>query len=232
MVINKMELCDILNIKTRTLKQIESNNKLCERLENKGYKLINRTKEGRSILYEVELINENKEVYSNLCKYVFNTNKEFEFAKYFISRIITNDNNIIKTNKDIAIIVGVSNQLISNWDNTLINNKMILKNGYYYICVDNNNKEIRECTKEEYKSFYRNKSYIHAFKMLQHRFYNGEITLTELQVASADIGSSIALIENKYYYRIKKYINNTDNKMYIDTLELIKSIYNKELHTT
>lgn len=35
---------------------------------------------------------------------------------------------------------------------------------------------------------------------------------------------------NKYYYRVKKYKTNKDNQLYIDTIELIKSIYgNKDI---
>ena len=32
-------------------------------------------------------------------------------------------------------------------------------------------------------------------------------------------------IENKYYYRINKYKTNKDNKLYLDTSELIKILY-------
>ena len=64
--------------------------------------------------------------------------------------------------------------------------------------------------------------------MLQDRYNNGEITLQELQLASADVGALCQALQNKYYYRIKKYKIDTNNKMLIDTRELIKLLFHIE----
>ena len=70
MILNKKEICNILNITLEALKKIEKNNKLETRLKEKGYKLISRCKEGRKVLYNIEQVNKVQELYSNLIKYI------------------------------------------------------------------------------------------------------------------------------------------------------------------
>lgn len=224
MKVDKEYICNLLNIKQRTLKTIEAENKLNERLEQKGYNLIEKIKEGRKVYYIIEQYNSNKEMYSNMVKYVFNTNKKEEFTKYFCLR--TNENNNFPLSKsDISNKAEVSKRTITTWDNTLIDYNIISKDGYFYFCIDKENRTIKQCIKEEYKSFWRNTAYIKAFKDLQLKYINGTIDLNQLTLASAEIGASVALVTNKYYYRIKKYKTNTENQLYIDTFNLIKNIY-------
>ena len=97
MKVDKEYICNLLNIKQRTLKTIEAENKLNERLEQKGYNLIEKIKEGRKVYYIIEQYNSNKEMYSNMVKYVFNTNKKEEFTKYFC--LTTKENNNLPLSK-------------------------------------------------------------------------------------------------------------------------------------
>ena len=106
--------------------------------------------------------------------------------------------------------------------------KQIQKDGYYYFCIDSINNKIYQCSKEEYNNFWRNSGLLKAFKVLQDRYNNGEITLQELQLASADVGALCQALQNKYYYRIKKYKIYKNNKMLIDTRELIELLFNIE----
>lgn len=221
---DKEYICNILNVKIRTLKTIENNKQLQERLKQKGYTLINKVKEGRKVYYNIEQLSNSKEVYSNMIKYVYKTNKEEEFTKYFTLRTCVNE--LYPLSKmDIADKSEVSKRTVSTWDNTLIDYNIISKDGFFYFCIDKDKQTITQCTIEEYKMFWRNTAYIKAFKDLQMKYINGTIDLTQLQLASAEIGASIALVNNKYYFRIKKYKTNKDNQLYIDTMELIKSVY-------
>lgn len=222
--VDKEYICNLLNIKNDTLRKLESKNKLCERLEKKGYKLIEKLKEGRKVYYILEQERGDKEVYSNMIKYVYNTNKEDEFSKYFSLRTV-NNNNFPLSKNDISNVAEVSKRTVTTWDNKLIDYNIISKDGYFYFCIDKENKTIKQCEKEEYKCFWRNTAYIKAFKDLQLKYINGIIDLNQLTLASAEIGASVALITNRYYYRVKKYKTNTENKLYIDTFNLIKSLY-------
>ena len=224
MILNKKEICNILNITLEALKKIEKNNKLETRLKEKGYKLISRYKEGRKVLYNIKQENKAQELYSNLIKYIYKTNKAQEFGRYFTLRTKAD---IILNKKDIAENSTVSNRTVTKWDNILLKNDIISKDDFFYFCIEENqgNKIIRECSKEEYKNFFKNKAYKEAFKNLQDKYINGEITLNELTLASAEVGAIMQALENKYYYRINKYKTNKNNKLYLDTSELIKILY-------
>ena len=80
---------------------------------------------------------------------------------------------------------------MTKWDNILLKNDIISKDDFFYFCIeeDQENRIIRECSKEEYKSFFKNKAYKEAFKNLQKKYINGEITLNELTLASAEVGA-------------------------------------------
>lgn len=229
---SKEELCTILGIKQRTLKDIEHNNQLENRLENKGYKYINKYKEGKKVFYEIELINENKEVYSNMCKYVYNVNKEDEFSKYFTTRTLSNSNKVLPLNcADISEVAKVSSKTVRKWDATLELKDIIRKDGFYYFSMELETRKIEQCSKEEYLSFWKNKALLSALGALQRRYINGEITLTELQLASMDIGTIITTIKGKYYFKSKKYITNSDNELYNDTIKLIANLYGNNKNT-
>lgn len=224
--VDKEYICKLLNIKKDTLRKIENKNGLCARLNEIGYKLISKIKEGRKVYYEIEQYNNKKEIYKNMVKYVYKTNKKDQFSNYFILRTINNDKFPLNK-RDIAEKAEVSTKTIATWDNRLIDNKIISKDGYFYFCINKDTGEITQCTHEEYKTFWRNKYYIDAFKDLQLKYIKGQITLDQLTLASAEIGATIALIQNKYYYRSKKYKTNEDNLLFNDTMKLICDIYGK-----
>jgi len=229
--LNKEELSSILGITKESLKKIETKGQLEQRLNAKGYILKNRLKEGRNIYYIIELENENKEVYSNMCEYVYNVKKETEFTKYFTVRTSTNGNELFPLNcADIGEVANVSSKTVKKWDNTLEIKDIIRKDGFYYFSMELETKEIKMCSKQEYLNFWKNKALLSALNSLQIRYIKGEITLTELQLSSIDIGNITMAVKGKYYYRTKKYATNKDNKLYIDTLELIKALYgNKDI---
>ena len=98
--VNRKELSDILKISLDSIKKATKQNKLQNKLEAKGYKLISITKEGRNNYYEIELISKSKEDFSNMCKQTFKTENQEGFANYFIERTENTDNIISK--KEIA----------------------------------------------------------------------------------------------------------------------------------
>ena len=224
--LDKIQLCELLGTKEGGLKTIIKRKQLETKLNNIGYNLIETTKEGKKNIYIIEQQNINKQIYNNTCKFLYKTNNEEAFTKYFLTRTnYINEEQKIYSKKDIGNISKVCTNTISKWDKTLLNTKIISNDGYFYFYIDMINYKIAQCTQEEYKTFWRNKAYLKAFQSLQNKYIKSEITLNELQLASAEIGATIALTENKYYYRTKKYNTNTENQLYIDTIELIKNIY-------
>lgn len=225
--VDRKGLCDILSVKERTLKDIEKEGKLQIRLKEKGYIFIAKLKEGRKNIYEIEQENEYKEIYSNLVKNYYNTNKEIEFTKYFNLRTLTND--LFPLNKaDISNKVNVSSRTITRWDNTLLDKSIIAKDGFYYFCLDKNKGAIKQCSKEEYKSFWKNKAIENHIKVLIDKYYKGEIGIEEMLKENSNFTTKINLFDNKYYFRTKKYKTNTENQLYIDTYNLIQSVYGND----
>jgi len=227
MKLDKKGICDILQIKNDTLRKIEGSNKLDLRLKEKGYILKDKIKEGRKVYYILEQISEYKEMYNNLVKNYYNTDKEQEFTKYFTLRTLTNDK--FPLNKaDISDKVNVSTRTITRWDNTLIDKRIISKDGFYYFCLDKENRTVKQCSKEEYKSFWKNKAIENNIKMLVDKYYRGEISIEEMLRENSDFTTRVNLFDNKYYFRTKKYKTNFNNQMYIDTFDLIKAVYGND----
>lgn len=223
MKITKKQLSDLLGITLNNLKKIEQRKQLKERLKEKGYLYKGKTKEGRKNIYIIDKINnvESSVILKDIYKNAYNTNKKDSFTLYFINR--TQES--VKNKADIAKESNVTVKTITKWDNTLLDKRIISKDGFFYFCIDKENKAIYQCSKEEYNNFWKNSSIRNSFKALQNKYIKGEITLNELQLASAGLGATQALIENKYYYRTKKYKTNTENQLYKDTLNLIHSVY-------
>lgn len=210
---DRKQLKDILNISLNALKLIEKRNNLQYRLRKCGYELIDKYKEKNKYIYIITNINlKIKKEINNIYK----TNRTDKFINYFNIRTIEE----AKTIKEIANKSEVAEKTIIKWDNTLQDKRILSKDGFYYFKVDRRNNEITEITKEEYKNFWRNRAYLNAFADLRRKYMKGEISLTEFQLTSGDVAVILSLIENKYYFKVKKYKVN-QNEIYNYTRKLI-----------
>jgi hypothetical protein len=211
MNVSRNELKNILEVNLNALKQIERRNTLDKRLSEKGFKLIKKYKQNNKTMYELQHLKTKQLIYKT-----YNVKKADNFIDYFNIRTKEEPSSI----GDIAEKTKVNKNTIIKWDNTLQDKKIIANDGYYYFRLEYG--ELIQVSMEEYKSFWRNKAYMKEFMDLQRKYLKGELTLTQLQLASADIGSIRTVIENKYYYKIKKYKVNKNNELYIDTVNLIR----------
>ena len=231
---SKEDLACLLGVKKGTLINIEKNKQLEMRLEKKGYKLLGKEKAGRNVYYTLEQTNPEKEIYSNMVKYIFNAESEDKFADYFIVR--TENDDIPISKKDVAKATDLSVKTVGRFDNKMLEAKIISKDKFFYFCIKRVKDEetdtfktvVTECGEEEHNNFWKNTAYMKAFSDLQAKYTRGEITLNELQIASAGVGSTIALLENKYYYKIKKYKTNKNSQLYKDVRNLIIGLYTDE----
>lgn len=210
---DRNQLKEILGVSLNALKLIEKRNNLEHRLNKVGYTLIDKYKKKNKYIYVIQKTNKKlKQKISNM----YNTNRADKFISYFNIRTIERPMTI----QEIAIRLGVSEKTIIKWDNTLQDKRILSKDGFYYFKLDRSNNEIIEISKEEYKTFWKNKSYLKAFADLRKRYMEGEISLTELQLTSGDVAVIVSAIENKYCFKIKKYKVNR-NQLYADTRKII-----------
>lgn len=210
---DRKQLKDILNISLNALKLIEKRNKLEDRLNKCGYKLVDKYKEKNKYIYVIR--KSNQEIRKQL-SIMYNTNRTDKFINYFNIRTIEEP----RTIKEIAQNSDVAEKTIIKWDSTLQDKQIISKDGFYYFKVDRFNDSITQICKEEYKSYWRNKAYLRAFAELRKKYMQGEISLTEFQLTSGDIAVIVSMLENKYCFRIKKFKVNR-NDMYNYTKKLI-----------
>ena len=210
---DRNQLKEILGVSLNALKLIEKRNNLEHRLNKVGYTLIDKYKKKNKYIYVIQKTNKKlKQKISNM----YNTNRADKFINYFNIRTIEQP----KTIKEIAIESEVAEKTIIKWDNTLQDKRILSKDGFYYFKLDKSNNEIIEISKEEYKTFWKNKSYLKAFADLRKRYMEGEISLTELQLTSGDVAVIVSAIESKYCFKIKKYKVNR-NQLYADTRRII-----------
>lgn len=217
MKVDRNKIKDILGVNLNTLKQIERRNSLDKRLNKIGYKLISKCKFKNKYIYDIRNIKNHQEL-NKVIKQSYNTNRVDKFVTYFNIRTLEEPNTI----REIANKSNVAEKTVIKWDNTLQDKRIISKDGYYYFRLLKDTREVQQCSIEEYKSFWKNKAYLNAFYRLQSKYISGKITLTELQLASGEIAVIISTIENKYYFKIKKYKVNKDNELYMNTKRLIE----------
>ena len=210
---DRKRLKEILNISLNALKLIERRNNLEYRLNKVGYELIDKYKDKNKYIYIIE---KNSQQTKKELNNIYNTNRTDKFISYFNIRTIEEP----KTIKQIAEESNVAEKTVIKWDNTLQDKRILSKDGFYYFKVDRLKDEIIEISKEEFKSFWRNKAYLNAFEELRRKYILGEISLTELQLTSGDIAVIISMIENKYCFKIKKYKVNR-NEIFDYTEKLI-----------
>lgn len=215
MKVSRNELKNILEVNLNALKQIERRKTLDKRLLDKGYRLIDKHIEGNKTIYELE-VSDTKQLINK----TYNVSKTNNFIDYFNIRTKEEPNTI----EEIATKANVNKKTVAKWDNTLQDKRIISKDGYYYFRLDKDEGEMIHVSMEEYKSFWKNKAYLNAFNKLQQKYIQGEISLTELQLASGEIAVIISTIENKYYYKIKKYKVDKNNELYKNTKRLIEGV--------
>lgn len=210
---DRKQLKEILDISLNALKLIEKRNSLKQRLNKKGYVLVDKYKVKNKYIYVIKKSNaELKKKINN----IYNTNRADKFIDYFNIRTVESP----KTIKEVALESKVAEKTVIKWDNTLQDKRILSKDGFYYFKVDRSNNQIEEICKEEYKAYWRNKVYLKAFADLRQKYIRGEISLTEFQLTSGDVAVIISMLENKYCFKIKKYKVNR-NEIYEYTRKLI-----------
>ncbi len=210
---DRNKLKDILGISINALKLVEKRDNLEYRLSKCGYELIDKYKVKNKYIY---VIKKNNSELKKKIGSMYNTNRTDKFINYFNIRTIE----VPKTIKEIAEESKVAEKTVIKWDNTLQDKRILSKDGFYYFKIDRNSNQISEISKEEYKSFWKNKVYLKAFADLRMKYIRGEISLTEFQLTSGDIAVIISMIENKHCFKIKKYKVNR-NEIYEYTRKII-----------
>ena len=220
MIYDRKQLAELLNTTKDNIKKLEKRNTLKEKLENKGYKLIETIKVKNKNKYKIEKLEGYNEVLNNIYKHVFNTNNPIKFNSYFKER--TNNISIPITLDEIGSKINVSAMTVHNWDKTLIKNDIIAKDGFYYIKIDNTTGEKVQVSKEEYNNYWKNRNDEKVLHELKNKFDDGTITFEQAITISQQIATLETVLSGCYYYKVSKFKLYEENKLYIDIKDMIE----------
>ena len=226
----KQEICDILGVTSSTLRKIESRNKLYERLHDKGYRLIEKIKYGKTFKYKVVNFDENVKVYTDICDNLFETKLYDEFSDYFLYRILNLD--IPVTKRLIAKLSNVDKRTVGKWDCKMVDNDLIKKDGHWYIAVDYTKdgediieENYRITDKYEYDNYMKNSRAAKKKEDLKLKYITGKIDLETYELARDSITRSELILENKFVYRISKYKLPNEKALLNDIYKLVYELY-------
>ena len=231
--VERETILEILGIKNTALKQIIRKKQLETRLKEKGYILIETLKEGRNTIYKLEHFGElsdNKFKLNNAMECIFNTKKdEDKHTDYIMYRCA----NIYKplSKKHLADKLGINEKTIGKWDNHMIDNKLLAKDGYFYISRDykEDGFDYRLTDENEYKQFIKNNSLLKERQKAKEDFKQG--TINNIMFDAIMDGTSKQLEANygKIVYRISKYTLGKDEDLTKLIVKLIRDVWNKKL---
>ena len=126
-IVDNKQLGEMLGITESSVRKIISRGILEESLNNKGYKLIRRFKQGRKYVCEIEKESSCKELFSGIAKSMFNTNKVVELSDYIMYR---NKNEDLPLSKNmLSDLCNIHRNTITKWDKKMIENNFMSNDG-------------------------------------------------------------------------------------------------------
>jgi hypothetical protein len=230
MKINKQQLMDILGVKTDALKQIEKRDTLGLRLDEKGYILVEKTKEGRNNVYEIDKINDTKELLNNITKVMFGTKNDYSFSDYFMYRLFNINKPITK--EMLSKWCKVNRKTITRWDEKMLTSNILSKDGYFYIAMDfdiNRKPSYRITCKEEYNSYIKCSRFSKKKQEIAQRYKKDEIDYDTMQMLMDSVVAYAQTIEDKFVYRVSKFQLQKNNKLFKDIYNLITDTYESKM---
>ena len=241
MKINRKQLMEILGVKNSALKQIIRKNQLSKRLNEKGYELLKEYKEGRKTTYEIKEINNSKNIYNGICREMFRTKKEQEFAEYFFTRILNTKTPVTK--ELISDKVNVNKNTITKWDNKMLENGILeLPNdefkdlNYFYVACDfkinketlKQERQYRLTDVKEYKELLKINKSIKMKKDVLEKFKAGKLTCEETNLLLDGITYNQIAKSQRIIYRVNKFSLVKNNELTKAIVGLIKELYINE----
>lgn len=148
------ELCEMLNVTKECLRAIIKRKKLEERLLEKGYRLINKYKQGRDNIYELEIIE--KDEWSDYQR-ARNIQKKDEHTIYVENRIT---NGLDKPRKSFIkeLNIELSESTAGRYDKMLLEDEIIEEDREVYLLFNPKTSEFTEISEEAYKQFWKDSS--------------------------------------------------------------------------
>lgn len=195
--VSKEELSIILDVTTNTLNTIIKRNTLDDKLQKKGYKLIEEYKIGRCKAYDIQQIsiNEWEQLQDN-----YRVQKKEEHTQYSISRLYNLKQSRSKILRDHDI--NISGTTAKRYDDILLKEKAMDKDKYVYFKITDT-KEWIEIDKQAYSNFWIEcKEYNYILGKYKKRLRDREITENAYNLMVQNVYNSIERFKGLYGSKI------------------------------
>ena len=224
--LNSQQLSVLLGVSTNRIRALKTKGLLYSRLSDIGYKVVGECKRGKNVIYLCTDTEVNKRAaLKNFCKETFNVNQVSEFVQYYLKRTeqAAKGQDIelseIITKSKLGELIGVSDKTISKWDNILIEQGILSRNGYVYIQIQD--KELVKTSEYAFKRQYRNMmTSKKIYTMCNNEYHKGMSDYNTLEFAYKEYENSLDCMSKEHIIRIKNYKLNADNPVYIATMNV------------
>ena len=228
--VERETILEILGVKNTALKHIIARKQLEDRLKEKGYLLLETFKKGRKTIYKIEEVSLDKFKLNNAMECIFNTTKdEDKHTDYIMYRCA----NLYKplSKKHLAKKLGVNEKTIRKWDNNMLYNNLLAKDGYFYLSMDfkEDGFDYRLTDKNEYNSFIHNNAILKVRQKAKEKYKSDEMSDEEFEVVMNGTTKQLEANYGKVVYKVSKYTLGKDSDLTKIILKLIKDVWNKKL---
>lgn len=211
--VSKEELSIILDVTTNTLNTIIKRDTLADRLNKKGYKIVDEYKIGRCKAYDIQHIpiTEWERLQDN-----YRVQKKEEHTQYSINRLynLKQSRTSILRDNDISI----SGTTAKRYDDILLNEKAMDKDKHVYFKITDN-KEWIEIDKQAYSNFWIEcKEYNYILSKYKKRLRNKEITENTYNLMVQNVYNSIERFKGYMVVKFYTYKEAENTKKIIDMI--------------
>ena len=237
LIAERCAILEILGVTNSALKQIIARKQLEQRLKEKGYILLETFKEGRKTLYKIKEFGElsqNKFQLNNAMECIFNTTKnEDKHTDYVMYRYANINKPLSK--KHLADKIGVNEKTIGKWDNYMIKNDLLSRDGYFYVAIDykeGDNGEIKKyrlTDKYEYDTFATNNRYLKVRNNAMDEQSEGRLSHDECALIIKSTEDSLKANYGKIVYKVSKYNVGRSLDLTKLIIKLISEVWSKNL---
>ena len=224
--LNSQQLSVLLGVSTNRIRALKTKGLLYSRLSDIGYRVVGECKRGKNVIYlctDTEV--SKRAALKNFCKETFNVNQVSEFVQYYLKRteqaVKGQDIELseIITKSKLGELIGVSDKTISKWDNILIEQGILSRNGYVYVQIQG--KELVKTSEYAFKRQYRNMmTSKKIYTMCNNEYHKGMSDYNTLEFAYKEYENSLDCMSKEHIIRIKNYKLNADNPVHIATMNV------------
>lgn len=209
----KEELCNILNVQSNTLDSIIKRDRLNERLQQVGYKLIDTYKVGKYKAYDIEPIHINE---WDRLQTKYNIMKRDEHTVYTEIRLNNMTSTRAKLLRDNEI--NISSTTAGRYDLILVEEKAMQEDKWVYYKT-NQEGLWEEINEDYYKAFWTEcREYKYIVSMYKHRLNKGEISESAYNLIVQNVYNTVERFKGYMVVTFKTYKEAENTKKILDML--------------